>query len=97
MTSGKDSPQYKAVLEQLRALVDALKANPDAQSSLQQEFRMKSWLSIGPHTSTDQLIYTALNRIANDVEQYDVFIGMLQSITEMKHMADKITSKLKSS
>ena len=96
MTSGEDSPQYKAVLGQLRALGDALKITPDAQSSLQQEFQMKSWLSITVTSpaSADQLIRTALTRIANDVKDYDVFIGMLQGVTGIKHIADKITSKL---
>ena len=94
MTSGEDSQQYKAVLGHLRALVDALKVTPDAQSCLQQEFQMKSWLSITSPASADQLIRTALTRIANDVKDYDVFINMLQGITGIKHVADKITSKL---
>ena len=93
MTSGKDSPQYKAVLGHFDVLVDTIKVTSGTENSLRRKFQMQKWLGIASPASADELIRTALTRIANDVKEYGVFIGMLQDITELKHMADKITGK----
>ena len=91
MASSRDSPQYKAVLSHLGTLTTTLRAIPDAESTLLQKFQELTWLSIGAKVSVKELVTLALNRIENDVKDYEVFINMLGAITGMKTVVNKIT------
>ena len=84
-------PQYKAVLSHLEALTTTLRVTPGAVSSLLQKFQELTWLAIGAEASAKELVTLALNRIENDVKDFDVFMNMLGTIPGMKTVVDKIT------
>ena len=91
MASNRNSPQYKAVLSHLEALTTTLRVTPGAVSSLLQKFQELTWLAIGAEASAKELVTLALNRIENDVKDFDVFMNMLGTIPGMKTVVDKIT------
>ena len=82
-----NSPQYKAVLSHLEALTGA-------EDSLLMKFKELSWLPIGAEASANELVTLALNRIVNDVRDYDVFVHMLRDIAGMERMVTTIAGKL---
>lgn len=88
-----NSPQYDAVLEKLETLQERLdlQANVKAKEKLLLKFQAKKWLGPTANPSASALIHLALNRIKGDVKQYEVFIKMLQEITELADIADQIT------
>lgn len=90
------SPQYDAVLNQLVALKERLdlKANAEAKEKLLLMFQTKKWLGGTADPTAADLVHLALNRIKDDVNQYEVFIKILQDITELADIADKITGIL---
>ena len=88
MASNRNSPHYKAVLSHLEALTTALRVTPGAEISLCLKFKELSWLPIVAEASANELVTLALNRIENDVRDYDVFIYMLRNITGMEQMVD---------
>ena len=90
MASSSNSPQYKAVLSHLEALTTTLRVTPGAESSLLQKFQELSWLAIGAKASAKELVTLALNRIENDVKDYEVFTNMLGTIPGMKTVVDKV-------
>ena len=90
MASSRNSPQYKAVLSHLEVLTTALRVTPGAESSLRLKFQELSWLAIGAEASANELVTLALNRIENDVRNYDVFVHMLRNVTGMEQMVDII-------
>ena len=93
------SPQYLAVLNQLVALQERLdlKANAKAKEKLLLMFQAKQWLGGTADPTAAALVQLALNRIKDDVNQYGVFIKILQDITGLADIADKITGILISS
>ena len=93
------SPQYDAVLNQLVTLQERLdlKANAKAKEKLLLMFQTKKWLGATADPTAADLVHLALNRIKDDVNQYGVFIKILQDITELADIADKITGILISS
>ena len=91
MAGSRVSPQYKAVLSHLEVLTTTLRVTPDAESTLLQKFQELTWLAIGAKVSAKDLVTLVLNRIENDVKDYEVFINMLGSITGMKTVVNKIT------
>ena len=88
------SPQYKAVLSHLEALTTTLRIIPGAEDSLLLKFQERLWLAIGAGASAKELVTLALNRIKNDVKDYDVFINMLRYITGMEQVVNTIEGTL---
>ena len=94
MANSRNSPQYKAVLSHLEALITALRVTPGAQSSLLLKLKELSWLPIGTEASAKELVTLALNRIENDVKDYDVFMCMLRNTAGMEQIVNTIAGKL---
>ena len=94
MANSRNSPQYKAVLSHLEALTTALRVRPGAESSLLLKFKELSWLPIGTEASANELVTLALNRIENDVRDYDVFVRMLRNTAGMEQMVNTFAGKL---
>ena len=80
------SQQYKAVLHNMETLRMTLGAE-----DLLLKFQEKEWLSIASQAKADELIRLALDRIKNDIKDYEVFISMLQAITGLSTVTSKIT------
>ena len=77
------SPQYEAVLTNLDKLARTIRATPGAQGDLQTKFIVKSWLDPIAKTDADGLTTLALNKIENNVKDYNLFMEMLSSVTGM--------------
>ena len=92
-----NSPQYKAVLSHLEALTTTLRVTPGAESSLLLKFQQLTWLAIETEASAKELVTLALNRIKNDVKDYEVFINMLETVPGMKTVVNKITGTVETS
>ena len=88
--TGCDTPQYRAVCKNLVPLVSTIKATPQALEDLQTHFKAKFWLSLTAKPDANDLAMQALNRITNNVKDYDVFMEMLSSVTGMDQIVGKI-------
>ena len=97
MASGGDhvhTPEYDSVLQNLTCIIDHLKVNGDAKERLILKFKEKSWIDITfTPKEKDDLILKALNRIREDAKDFLVFIEMLQDITGMDGIVDKLKGK----
>lgn len=88
--SGKDTPEYKSVKENLCDITDALQCNQPASKKLKQKFKEEGWLESYGELKDDEISTLVLNRIKSNVSQFEVFISMLKDIAGM----DLVVSKL---
>lgn len=91
--SGKDSMAYKSVLAHIDTITSHLKVNSSAKGTLVTKYQQQGWLSITETPDEKELVTMALNRIAQDEKQYDIFMKMIGDITGMDIVAGKIKSK----
>ena len=89
--AGRRTPQYLAVQKNLDTLQRTLKATDDAGETLLTLFKVRGWLDQLVQTKADGLIKKALNKIENDVENYEVFIEMLKEVSGIEDAVEKIT------
>ena len=88
-----DTPEYDSVLKNMICIIDHLKVNGDAKERLILKFKEKSWIDITSTPKEDDLILKALHRIREDAKEFLVFIAMLQDITGMDGIVDKLKGK----
>ena len=88
-----NTPQYRAVLKQLKTLTNRLeqKGNAEAKGDLLLMLQTKHWVGHINDPKAADLIYSALNRIKTDVTQYEVFIGMLKEIPQVEDIVKDMT------
>ena len=84
------SPQYNMVLKNLKVLTERLQRAKEVKTLLQ-EFKMEKWIADGATATANELVLLALDRIKNQVTDYDVFIRMLRSMPGVKSLADQMT------
>ena len=94
LVTGCDTPQYRAVLDNLVTLVKAIEATPGSLGNLQTEFIAKSWFGPTAKPDANDLAILALNKIENNVKNYDMFTEILSSVTGMKQIVDIIKGLL---
>ena len=87
----EDTPQYNVVLENLESLTERLQHAKEVETLLQ-KFIMQKWIANKSTATANELVLLALNRIKNQVTDYDVFITMLKDMPGVKSIADQITS-----
>ena len=92
--AGCDTPQYRAVLDNLITLVKAIEATPGSLENLQTLFKAKSWLGFTAKPDANDLAILALNKIENNVKNCDMFTEILSSVTGMKQIVDIIKGLL---
>ena len=92
--TGCDTPQYRAVLDNLVTLVKAIEATPGSLENLQTEFIAKSWFGPTAKPDANDLAILALNKIETNVKNYDMFTEILSSVTGMKQIVDIIKGLL---
>ena len=78
--TGKDTPEYRNVNTNRRRITGTLKSNPTASKTLKEKFKEKSWLEPTDDPDEDRLVTLILNRIEDDVNQFQEFIDMLKDI-----------------
>ena len=87
---GENSPQYNVVKKKLQALTERLQLSKEEETLLQ-KFKMEEWIADSATVTANELVLLALNRIKNQVTDYDVFIRMLKSMPGVKSIADQMT------
>ena len=87
--AGCDTPQYLAVQEYQDILEKALKG-AGAEKRLLTQFKKHGWVDQLDNMRPDELITNAMTKIDIDVENYEVFIEMLQKDKSIKVAVDKI-------
>ena len=83
------SPQHNVVLKKLEALTERLQRAKEVETLLQ-KFKMEEWIAEGAAATANELVLLALDRIKNQVTDYDVFIRMLKSMPGVKPIADQM-------
>ena len=84
------SLQYNVVLKKLEVLTERLQRAKEVETLLQ-KFKMEKWIADGATATANELVLLALDRIKNQVTDYDVFIRMLKSMPGVKSIADQMT------
>ena len=92
--TGCDTPQYRAVLDNLVILVKAIEATPGSLENLRTEFIAKSWFGPTAKPNANDLAKLVLNKIETNVKNYDMFTEILSSVTGMKQIVDIIKGLL---
>lgn len=64
---------------------------PGARHSLLVQFQEQSWLAIGVEASVNDLMSVALNRIENDVKDYEMLLKIFENIPGMDQVVKRIT------
>lgn len=88
-----NTPQYRAVLNQLRKLTSRLeqKGNAEAKRDLLLSLQEQTWVGGIDNPNVADLIRSVLDRIRSDVTQYEVFIGMLNEIPQVEDIVKDMT------
>ena len=81
----KASAQH-VVLKKLEALTERLQRAKEVETLLQ-KFKMEEWIAEGATATANELVLLALDRIKDQVTDYDVFIRMLKSMPGVKSIA----------
>lgn len=89
---GNESLEYRAVLVNLGSIIETLKANKSATDTLCLKCKERAWVGIADDLSPDGLMNVVLNRIKEDVSQYDVFMEFLGSIPGLDLVKDRISN-----
>ena len=74
------SQEYKKVLSNLPNIIDTLRANKGAASSLCLKLQAESWIAPIEDPSPKDLMKIVLNRIRSDARQFHVFKRFLDEI-----------------
>ena len=90
MASGKDSPQYKIVKDNLKHIVGTLKTNTAAHDALRMSVKSKGWLEVHDKPRAEDLVSIILNRIEHNASDYDMFMDMLCSTDGMDLIARRL-------
>ena len=78
------------MLKNFVPLASTIEATPEALEDLQRHFKAKFWLSPTAKPNADGLGTLALNRIEMNVDNYDVYMEILSSITGLDEIMDII-------
>ena len=81
--AGKCTEEYKKVRSNLSDIVRALQLTPSAKQTLCLKFKEREWLDLPADPTEERLVTQALGRIELDVNQFEVFIKMLDDIKGM--------------
>lgn len=90
MESGRETEEYRSIEEHMEKIRTHLKVNKDGKESLTVQYVKRRWLDIGESPDAKALVDKVLERVLNDVGQYDVFIKMLKDVVGMDIIKKKI-------
>lgn len=92
--AGKETREYKCVLEHMGTICNHLKVNKGARESLTIKYEEKGWLALGETPNEKFLVEQVLTRISSDASQYHIFMDMLKEIVGMEIIWKKIKGML---
>ena len=84
-----DTSPHSVVLKKLEVLTERLHC-AKAVEPLLQKFQIKKWIGLSATATAHELVLLALNRIKNQVTDYDVFIMMLKNTPGVEPIADQM-------
>ena len=90
MESGRETKEYRSIEEHMEKIRTHLRVNKGAKESLTVQYEKRRWLDIGESPDAKELVDKVLERVLNDVGQYDVFIEMLKAIVGMDIIWNRI-------
>lgn len=90
MASGKETREYRNILEHMGTICDHLRVNSRAKELLTIKYEEKEWITLGESPNEKTLVEIVLTRISSDVNQYHIFIEMLKAIQGMDIIVNKI-------
>ena len=94
LSTGRDTPQYNAVLSLAETITARLKTTKAVQS-LSWKYKEKKWIDPNTDFNEDNLVSCALENIRQDATQFLTFVEMLSNTTGMDDIVDKLKEKEK--
>ena len=88
--SGKDTAEYKAVLEASGNIIRTLLATPGSTSTLSTKFMQQNWIEITARPSAKELVVCACAKIELKANEFKTFLGMLNDMAGMNIIVDKL-------
>ena len=90
MASGKETREYRSILEHIGIIGYSLKGNSLAKEMLIQKYQEYKWIDLTECPHEISLVRLALHRITIDASEYHVFMEMLKVIVGMDVIKKKI-------
>ena len=94
-SSGRDTPQYKAILRSFETIINCIIATPSAKQTIIRKFKMESWIAVNTDCSEDDIVQCALERVQQNAFQFQQFISMLRNTTGMADIVRILEEKEK--
>jgi hypothetical protein len=91
--SGKDTAEYKAVLEASENIIRTLLATPGSTSTLSTKFMQQNWIEITSRPSAKELVVCACAKIELKANEFKTFLGMLNDMAGMNIIVNKLKGK----
>ena len=91
--SGKETPEYKAVINAYGDITRALQMTPSANAELSRRFIQENWIEPGVKCSNDDLLNSALYQIRQKASQFQVFLSMLRDMAGMDLVVKQLQGK----
>jgi hypothetical protein len=88
--SGKDTAEYKAVLEASENIIRTLLATPGSTSTLSTKFMQQNWIEITSRPSAKELVVCACAKIELKANEFKTFLGMLNDMAGMNIIVNKL-------
>ena len=85
-----NSKEFKSVLACITDITNYLKVNRAAKDALNLEYQKRQWIGVPTTLNEEELVWLVLGRISIDAGQYNIFMEMLQNITGMSLIVDKL-------
>ena len=92
-STGRETPQYKAVLHLFEAIVQAIKATPSVKESLSIKFITAEWIDTTTQCTEKELVQCALGKIEQESSKFQTFVRMLRETTGMDTIAKMVKQK----
>jgi hypothetical protein len=90
--SGRDTPQFKAVLDLRSDMIRLMQVTPLMTETISSLFKEKKWIDFIAECSAACLLDCALEKIRQDPTQFLTLIGMLRKTVGMQDIVEKLIS-----
>lgn len=90
MASGRETREYRSLLENMDIIINHLRVDSVAKQDLIVRYQTKQWIDIFQSPDESTLVRVALSRISQDTTQYYIFMDMLRGIVGMSYIVEKI-------
>ena len=92
--TGKETPEYKSLLQSLSSITEQLLSVPKSKDLLCLKFMERKWLETTANPCEKDLVILALSRIEADSHTFRELVKMLNEISGMDLVVKTLTTKL---